>query len=259
MESKEIIIAIVIATVLLLALVAFFLFVLVSYRFKRNKHIVEKETLKREFNVALQQSVAEVQETTMKSLGEELHDNIGQLLSSTKMMLGLAEREMKDIPLAFASANETLIKAIAELRSVSKILNKEWLKQFSLIENLENEAKRIKYSGNLQLSISKIEIIPIRSEEQIILFRIVQEALNNVIKHANATNILISTYQNATEFRISVVDDGRGFDLNSKKEGVGLMNMKHRANLLKGTLDVKSSAKGSEINIKLPITAKYEN
>jgi len=259
MESKEIIIAIIIATVVLLALAAFFLFVIISYRLKKNKYIIEKENMKREFNNALHQSVAEVQETTLRTVGEELHDNVGQLLSSTKMLLGLTERTFTKVPETFITANETLIKAIAELRSISKILNKEWLKQFSLSENLEAEVKRIRYSGNLQLNMDRSEDIPANPEEQIILFRIVQEALNNVIKHANADNISITLTNGPANFVISIADDGKGFDVEGKKDGVGVMNMKHRASLLGGQLEMKSSPKGSEVAIKLPNKTVNEN
>lgn len=252
MESSEIVIAIIIATVVLLALAAFFLFVLISYRLKKNKHIIEKENMKREFNNVLHQSVSEVQETTLRTVGEELHDNVGQLLSSTKMMLGLAERGLEVVPDSFTLASSTLGKAITELRSISKVLNKEWLSQFNLAENLEAEVKRIKYPGNLQLDMDNKLSIPVNSEEQIILFRIVQEALNNVIKHSNAENVIISLSNSTNDFMVSVKDDGSGFDINSKKNGVGMMNMKHRAQLLGGQLLVKSSEQGSEIIIKLP-------
>jgi signal transduction histidine kinase len=255
MESSEVIIAIIIATVVLLALAAFFLFVLISYRLKKNKHIIETENMKREFNTALHQSVSEVQETTLRTVGEELHDNVGQLLSSTKMMLGLAERSIPTIPDSFTTASNTLGKAIAELRSISKVLNKEWLKQFNLTENLQAEVKRIRYPGNLQLNMDSDLTVPVNSEEQIILFRIVQEALNNVIKHSEAENVSINLVNGGKSFTISVKDDGKGFDINSKKNGVGMMNMKHRAQLLGGQLLVKSSAKGSEISIELPGTA----
>jgi len=252
MESSEVVIAIIIASVVLLALAAFFLFVLISYRLKKNKHIVETENMKREFNNALHQSVSEVQETTLRTVGEELHDNVGQLLSSTKMMLGLAERSLPTIPDTFTTASNTLGKAISELRSISKVLNKEWLKQFNLTENLQAEVKRIKYPGNLYLTMDDNLIIPVNSEEQIILFRIVQEALNNVIKHSNAENVSITMSNRENNFLVSVKDDGKGFDINSQKNGVGMMNMKHRAQLLGGQLIVKSSEQGSEITIKLP-------
>ena len=95
--------------------------------------------------------------------------------------------------------------------------------------------------------------IPVNIDGQIILFRIVQEALNNVIKHANATNVIITLSSTPSNFVVSIKDDGKGFDTASRKDGVGLMNIKHRASLLNGQLQLVSApGKGAEINIILP-------
>src|ERR1035437_7100459 len=107
--------------------------------------------------------------------------------------------------------------------------------------------------------MDKSTAIPANPEEQIILFRIVQEALNNVIKHANADNISITLSNGSANFMISIADDGKGFNMEGKKDGVGLMNMKHRASLLGGQLVMRSSPKGSEVTIKLPNKLVNEN
>ncbi|CAN5334743.1 hypothetical protein BH09BAC2_BH09BAC2_07990 [soil metagenome] len=252
-------IAIIIGTIVLLAVAAFFLFVIISYRIKKNKYIIDKEKMQRDFDKALLESVTEVQETTFKIVGEELHDNVGQLLSSTKMLLGITERNMGTVPETLHEANGSLSKAISELRSISKVLNKEWLKQFSFIDNLNTEFKRLKYSGTLNLNIDPDLVVPINSEQQIILFRIVQEALNNIIKHADAKAISVTLTSKNNLFSVVISDDGIGFDPKSKMNGVGLINMKQRAGLIKGTLLIQSSEKGSTVTIKLSQTNGAKN
>ena len=151
----------------------------------------------------------ETQEQTFNLIGEELHDNIGQLISSTRVLLGITERSLVDPPDTLHVADKTLEKAILDIRMLSKSLSKEWLSQFNLIENLKAECDRINLS-----QIFKIELItsqsnvPIDFNKQVMLFRIIQEAMQNGIKHSGASRMTISI---AIEEILTIVidDDGR--------------------------------------------------
>ena len=233
-------------------LLVLFIILIVYFRYKRNEDLREKKSMKVEFEKQLLQSQIEVQEATFSTLAQELHDNVGQLLSSAKMLLGLTQRKIDVIPDTLIIADETLGKAINEIRSLSKSLNKEWLEQFNFIENLRYEVSRINAANNLQLHFSHPDILLLKSGEQIILFRIVQEAIQNAIKHAHPKNIYINITSDDI-LTVSIINDGAGFNHLSTTDGMGILNMKHRTQLLGGSIEWKMLHKeGAMVIIKLP-------
>ena len=252
MEKNDIMFAIIFATVVLVLLAGFLFFFFLKYRYRSNEYIKEREIMKKTFEQTLLQSQIEVQEATFSILSKELHDNVGQLLSSSKMLLGITQRNMTNIPEALTIAEETLGKAINELRSLSKSLDKEWLEQFNLIDNLTTEIKRINAGLILEIHFSHPGELPLKAEEQIILFRIVQEALQNTIKHAVAKNVHIYFTTSPGLLTVKISDDGKGFEETSK-EGLGIRNMKHRTHLLAGTITWNTSVEGSSVFIQLPL------
>ena len=208
--------------------------------------------MKKTFEDALLHSQIEVQEATFSVLAKELHDNVGQLLSSSKMLLGITQRNMTNAPLTLNIAEETLGKAIHELRSLSKSLDKEWLEQFDLIENLGTEIKRINAGMVLEIHFSHPGKLPLTVEEQIILFRIIQEALQNAIKHSDAKNIFIEIETIDENIIVNITDDGKGFEP-TFNDGLGMRNMKHRTKLLGGNITWDTPEKGSSVTIQLPL------
>ena len=252
MEKKDIIFSIVFTTIVLLLLVAFLMFFFVRYRLKSNAFIKERAAMKKAFERTLLQSQIEVQEATFAGLSKELHDNIGQLLSSTKMLLGVTQRYLGSSPETLTIAEETLGKAINELRALTKSLDKDWLEQFSFIQNLEVEAARINDAMYLEILFSHPEKLLLKSDEQIILFRIVQEAIQNAVKHAQAKKIQIHLTNSDHLVRVIVIDDGMGFDETSPREGLGMKNMKQRTKLLGGSIAWNSTGNGSSVTIELP-------
>ena len=228
-------------------------FVLYQRRFYR--YAKEKQDLQNSFQQEILKTQLETQEETFHQIGEEIHDNIGQLLSSTKMMLGLTERSLPSIPDPLKTAQETLGKAISELRSLSRSLNKEWLHQFNVIQNLETEIDRINSAHVLKLELdTTAKLLSLSPEGQVMLFRIIQEALNNSIKHANAKTIRITIEQNQN-IKVKIIDDGTGIQNNQENSlGVGMINMKHRTSLLGGTIEwLPAENSGTEVRIQLPV------
>ena len=147
-----------------------------------------------------------------------------------------------------------MIKAINEIRSLSKSLDKEWLKQFNFIDNLQTEVNRINAAKTVHIDFSHSEKLLLQPEEQIILFRIVQEAIQNSVKHSGAQQIDISVSHSGSSLIVSIIDNGKGFKEDMKTHtGLGLKNMKHRTQLLGGTIEwVSSPGKGSKVILKLP-------
>jgi len=221
---------------------------------RKKRFAEEKLNMQQAFSQMLLQSQIETQEETISQLGKELHDNVGQLLSSTKMLLGITERAMEQPPETLLTAEETISKAITELRSLSKSLSKEWLQQFNLIENLQAEIIRLNSSKIITIHFTPPETLAIHKDQQIILFRILQESIQNTVKHANAANIFIDFTIKEDTLQVTFKDDGKGFDINTKANGIGILNIKHRIKLLNGSIEwLSSSSNGTIIHIGLPL------
>lgn len=255
-KNHEILINIITGIIIFFALSITLIFVLLFYQKRRFQHKKQVLEMEKQYHEELLQSQLETQEYSFNQISQELHDNIGQLLSSTKLLLGIAAMEMQNVPDTLKTAEQTVGKAIVDLRSLSKSLNKEWLHQFNLIENLEAEKDRINTARNIEVKlISQYEKLPLEPEAQVMLFRVVQEALQNSIKHAFPKHIIIQIKNTDEHFELSIEDDGRGFDIElAKKESLGLRNMEHRTQLLGATIEWKlAETKGTIIIIKIPV------
>lgn len=211
------------------------------------QNTIEQEILKTQL---------ETQEATFHLISEELHDNVGQLLSTTKMLIGITERSLQNTPDSLRTASETLSKAIQDIRSLSKSLSNEWLHQFNIIENLQAELERLKAAKQIEVSFhSNIHTMPLEPQEQVMLFRVMQEALQNSIKHANASEIKVSIEVHSSKIYLCLSDNGLGFNtFSAGKNGVGIMNMKHRVKLLGGNIEwVSNEGNGTKVEINLPM------
>lgn len=215
--------------------------------------LIERELQEANFEKLLLQSKIEVQEATLTTLAKELHDNIGQLLTSTKLLLGIGRMKLAEVPDSFVIAEETLGKAIVELRSLSKSLSKEWLQQFSLADNLQAEVSRININDSIPIQVSLPQDLFLESEKQIILFRIIQEAMQNALKHANPQQIGIRLWIDNSYLHTTISDDGTGI-VECNKESLGFANMKQRTASLLGTISwMPVNPKGCLVSIKIPV------
>ena len=239
--------------IVVILLIALFITVIIYMRYKRNEDIRQREDMQKDFEEALLRSQIEVQEQTFEQIGKNLHDNVGQLLSSAKMLLGLTEKKLGLVPESFHTATGAVSQAILELRFLSRALDKEWLQLFNFTENLKAEIDRINSGGSIEAIFtyrSSVELLP---SEQIILFRIVQEAIQNAIKHANPTHIEIRLITEGGKILISIRDNGKGFTF-TPINTMGVNNMKQRVKLLGGSIEWQSVADtGTTVTIVLPI------
>lgn len=261
MQDKhgEIVIVIIAGIIIFLVFAGIIIFVLFFYQRKRFQHKEELLHMQQQYNEALLQSQLETHEATLHQISEEIHDNIGQLLSSTKMLLGITEMNLNNTPDTLLTAEATLGKAIQDLRALSKSLNKEWLHQFNIVDNLKAEVERINAARTIHAQyITSTSFLPMQAEAQVMLFRIVQEALQNSIKHAHAQSIAIQTLYNNEHITVTIEDDGTGIRQNNQPlTGVGILNMQHRTKLLGGTIAWnRLPEKGTQVIIILPVQQK---
>ncbi|TXH20679.1 MAG: hypothetical protein E6Q95_05255 [Chitinophagaceae bacterium] len=248
------------ATVMLLLVTAFILLMVISYRKREIHYKAEKKRIQDEFDSQILKSQIEVQEQTFKQISRELHDNIAQLMSTSKMLIGLVEMQLKEYtPDTLKTANATLSNALTELRSLTKVLDQDWLSKFNLLDNLKNEVNRLNQLKHITIHFNHPEIIHLKKDHQVLVFRIIQESLQNIFKHAQAKNVNLKITSYNSFIDIKIEDDGIGIPPNTDFCGLGLGNMKYRTQLLNGTIQWKpNSPKGTIVAILIPENHSYE-
>lgn len=253
--SQEI--TIVVGVAISLAIVAIGIISLfLNYRNKRLQAIQEQEKMQAAFNQQLLQSQLEMQEQTFNIISTEIHDNVGQVLSLAKVQLNIIDQgETLDRSL-LADAKESVSKALTDLRDIAKSLNSERIKLSSLQEITGLELQRISRLGLMTTSLKTDgETRNLQEQKKLIIFRIIQESLQNIIKHSRAENIEICFHYDKDNLKIEVVDNGTGFDktLLETKEGIGLQNIISRALLIGGEANINSiPGEGTVITIISP-------
>lgn len=225
-------------------------------RRRQNELYLNQQKMKEQFQVQLQQVQIEVQESTYRHIAKELHDNVGQLLSTAKMLMGVTELKLGHVPDTLSTATVTLARAIEELRLLSRSLDKEWLEQFNFLENLNGEVERINGVETIKASIDCRTSITLKPEAQIILFRIVQEAIQNAMRHAQPSRLTV-VINNGEQLEVKVINNGK--PLPSGFHGMGTNNMRHRAQLFGGNVQWQSANEETVVTISLPLNGKYEN
>jgi signal transduction histidine kinase len=252
-QNEEIFYSVIVGVLLILFLVTIFITSIVRYKTRLTNSFKERLQREKLFDEEILKSQLEARETTLKQISEEFHDNIGQLLSSVSMLLGATERSLPFPQSSLEAAQQTLSRAIQEIRSLSKSLNKEWLSQYSFVENLREEVNRINTGGLIKVDMNvACERLPLSTEHQVILFRVLQEAIQNAIRHAEASLVQIQI-DCGSSIQIELRDNGKGFDPAKVKMGLGILNIRNRIALLNGTVQwLQAEDKGTIFDISLP-------
>ena len=255
--SEEVSIIVISSAFFLLVAVGIIVLVLV-YQKKQSQYLQEKVALQAAFEKEILEAQLDMQEQTLKNIAQEIHDNIGQTLSLAKLNLNTIRPEKENAPEKIATTKELVSKAIADLRTLSKTLHTEAVLSVGLAEAIAMELQMIQKAGVFETVFRVIGIAaPLDPQKELILFRAVQEALNNAIKHSEATQIIVKLRYAPQELQVMVTDNGKGFETTAghASEGSGMRNMRNRAKLIGGTLQVDGSRGGTEIRLTLPIIA----
>jgi PAS domain S-box-containing protein len=205
----------------------------------------------------LTQATIDSSEVERTEIGKELHDNIGQQLTTIKLYLDLAKSTADEETLEMvALANRNISDVINEIRSLCRSLIPSTLGDLGLKESINDlihtitrtQQLRIRYSGDA------FEEGPVPDNQKLMLFRILQEQLNNIVKHAAARRVDIILESNEAGITLKVTDDGRGFNPATVRRGLGLTNMSNRAEMFGGTVDVRSApGEGCTLTVKVPL------
>jgi two-component system, NarL family, sensor kinase len=254
---NDIIIFLIIVTVLLLTLVAFIAIMLYLYRKKQILFFQNLEQIKLDHEKTLMTAQLEIQETTFQHISREIHDNISLSLTLAKLQLHTMDWNNKEQSVEKVDTSIGLLtQSINDLSDISKGLNAGIIIQNGLIKALEDEVQRIRRASLFSIdSILTGNPIYMDAQKELIIFRIVQEAFNNIIKHAEARHVELSLHYNATRLYIAVGDDGNGFDtsLTRTNRQAGLKNMETRTKMLGGTMNISSQpGQGTLLSFTFP-------
>lgn len=254
--SEEEIALIVYVVFFVLTIVIVFVVFFLTFQKRKNQLLLKNIEQQKQFDEELLITQQEIQEETLKNVGRELHDNVGQLLAfATMQMNSVAKIASDDVKPKVANASEALKESLAEVRAMSKSLNSDVIQNLGFKATIENEINRLKKSGLIDVSLK------FKGEQQnldnkkdgIILFRILQEFISNTLKYAEAETLKVHLNYDMDKLKIKIEDDGVGFDIKTAEYGSGLTNMKKRAELLNAKLDLKSKEdKGTELTITYP-------
>ncbi len=256
MLSKQEFLLILYFIIVIFLLTGFAIVFFVAFQRRKNKMLRDKYEAEKLFEKELADSQIEIREQTLKNVGWELHDNIGQLLSVAKMQLGmLANTTEKGSLEAVSEIKETVAASLQEVRALSKSLNNDVIEYNGLEESVKNELARFDRLSVLKTSFEvegrKAEI---SAKDTIILFRILQEFFSNVLKHANADAVKVKFVYSASALKIEIKDNGVGFDPEEIQKNSGLINMQSRANLINAQLVLNSAINsGTSLTINYPV------
>lgn len=262
-QYKEIYAVIIIGAAMILLLVVFIVTILFLYQRRQHRQEKELAVMKDQYDQEVLRSQLEIQESTFKGIGQELHDNIGQLLSVVKLSLaGLPIEKEAPAYEPLQNTRQILNKAVMDLSDLTKSLHSDRISLVGLAESIKLELSTIKRSGLIKVQFSlKGQEYELDQQHSIFLFRIFQENINNILKHSGATLLTVNIQYQPDAFKMEIIDDGQGFNVEEKRKssqgsrGVGLSSMYNRAKLIGAKFTIKSEAgKGSTATIELPLT-----
>jgi PAS domain S-box-containing protein len=192
------------------------------------------------------------QENERTFLGAELHDNINPILATAQLYMDCAINGGEQRIDLIKEAKTFINKAIEEIRAIANSLIPKPFQHIALKDAIADICKNINKASELQFTVDwdALDEKLLSDKMKLAIFRIVQEQLTNIIKHANANEVIIELYQQRGIVKLNIQDDGVGFDITAKRSGVGLQNITNRAELLDGEVIINSApGKGCELQV----------
>ena len=232
---------------------------LVIHKQRQNRSKLERQQLEFAYNSALLKTKIEMQEQALEFVSQEIHDNVGQVLSFSCLQLSNLKSSIPDGDAkTMLSENLDIIRqSVKELRLLSHSLNTTLIEKRDLEEAIETELNRIRAFSPIQCKLQVEGNAPeLGAETRLLIFRIIQEALHNVVKHAAATTVTISMHYEPGGLQLCINDNGRGIDMAklANSTSVGMVNMRQRATLLHGNLEIASDGQnGTSVTLKVKL------
>lgn len=248
------------STILLLFLLAFIAALLFLYQKKNLLYIKEVEDITNRYEKNLLQTKLEIQEQTFLNISREIHDNIGLALTLAKLNLNTIDlNNIQKTSEDIKDSVQLITKSIIDLKDISQSLNSDIIENVGLYSIIKTEIDRINRHGKFTVDFKENgTAVHLDGQKELILFRIVQEALNNTLKHSQGSHVWVDLCYTENNLELSIRDDGAGFDKNSFENSnmnghSGITNMQSRADVLNATLFIDTSpACGTTVSIKTP-------
>lgn len=259
-STTEILTYVVLISLIFIIAPAFIILFLLSYNRRKKRHQEEKIMLQKEFRNELLLTQMEVKEQTLKTVAHDLHDNIGQVLSLMIMTLSTLEiaGDLKANQ-KLRYIEELTTRTIKEVKMLSKLLHGEDLLKNGLSQAIAVELEWLAKSERFQIDYQHAGFVTpstVSRDSLLILFRLFQEVINNIMQHSAATTIKIKLENQGENIQLTVEDNGKGFDIEKirqQQKGMGLNNMNRRAAFVNGAVTFSSEKdKGTKVIIQIP-------
>lgn len=255
MSNNSMLLVVYVIGTLLLVIFAFFLVIYLQVqKRKQNRFRIEKEQLEQE----ILRTGLEVKEQAINTMSRELHDNIGSRLNAVMRFLHVIQAT-EDKPTVTELVQESqglLGEVIKDARNISHVLNSDFVMNHGLTEAVQKEVDFIKRTTGIDADVSvEGDYYNFNSGHELIVFRMVQEAMSNTIKYAKATILHVGMRYTEDTFELRVTDNGIGFDTTATAAGIGLANMKNRARMLKADFNI-TSKEGEGTTLSLTLNTK---
>lgn len=234
------------------------------YHIYKNKQIIQQQQiyeLEKEKQLQATEAILKGQEEERSRIAKDLHDGLGGLLSGVKYSLNNMKENVilsAENASSFSRSIDMLDTGIQELRRIAHNMMPENLIKFGLDTALKDYCNSISKTNVLQINYSSfmMDNFKVDASVSVIVYRVIQELINNAIKHANASQLIVQLSKDENLLNVTVEDNGKGFDTTDIQnfKGAGWTNIHNRINYLKGKIDVQSSAtEGTSINIEIPL------
>jgi signal transduction histidine kinase len=253
---------VIIGIAVMLLLFASFLIVLIFSQRKKLKYQQSMEKLREQQQNQLIEAAVRSEETERHRIAETLHDEVGAILSSAKLhLLGIKTETLdeKDKGL-YEKGRGLLNEVIHQVRGISHNLHSNILKEFGLNEAIRHFIRKVTEGTIINATTALDDNYKTENpDNDISIYRMVQELVNNILKYAHATELIVSSALTSNELDLVIFHNGEGLtqekfeELRYQKEGLGLKNIQNRVILLKGTIRFTSGSEGYRINIHIPV------
>lgn len=226
----------------------------VTEKIRLQEELAQQQKLKQ---LQITEAVLGAQEKERSIIGAELHDNINQILATVKLYLDVAIAEPQPRMELLSKSRKNVTSAIEEIRKLSKMLIAPSLKELGLKDSIEELIQNILIVKRMKIRFTTdgLHEETICRDQKVAIYRIVQEQLNNILKYAEAESVSIQIKEKAGQISLLIADNGRGFDINCRRKGVGITNIISRAELFNGKVEI-DSAPGKGCRVKVVLNTK---
>jgi PAS domain S-box-containing protein len=200
------------------------------------------------------EAVLTAQENERSDIGKDLHDNLNQILGATKLYIESARTDKKNRDLFLTKSSAFIMIVIEEIRRISKTLATPGIHTMGLFDSIRILLSDLVLINPIKIEFNKKDIVEkdLNEKLQLNIFRIVQEQLNNICKHANATHAAIELSRHEKEIILLISDNGKGWDTSERSKGVGIRNITSRAELCNGKAEIESKpGEGFQLRVSL--------